>query len=112
QPRQACLDVESCLRLQVREVPVTVGEASEKLGVELEPGVRVDRIETVLLINRLPADDRPAAGTLLEKVVKAAGAYDVDEHPRRRPRVVRSSSSTAQSRALRRRRTSPRRESG
>src|SRR5690606_40883792 len=38
QPRQACLDAESCLRLQVREVPVTVGGASEKHGVELEPG--------------------------------------------------------------------------
>src|SRR3989338_1481340 len=47
--------------------------------VEGEHGGWIDWIESVLLINRLPADDRPAALPLLEKIIETSHAHDVDE---------------------------------
>src|SRR5215472_18431085 len=48
--------------------------------VELEPGTGLHRVEPVLLVDRLAADDRPPAVPPLHEVVEAAQAPDVDGH--------------------------------
>jgi hypothetical protein len=87
EPRHVALDVESDLGLDVAEVAVSDGELGQQIAVQLEPGGRVDRVEPVLLVDRLAQDDPPAAGAVsgtliavhapLEEVVEAAGADHV-----------------------------------
>ena len=66
----------------------------------------IDRIDAVLLVDRLAQHEAPAAVAPLEEIVEAAGADDVAEHAVDRRRAARSSSWSARSRGRRRRRSS------
>src|SRR5580700_2854619 len=68
------------LDLQVGQVAVTLGEAGQHVGIQGERRGRVDRVQAVLLVDRLAQHDRPAAVALLEEVVEPAGAGDVADH--------------------------------
>ena len=66
--------------LDVGEVAVARGQARQAAVVEREPRGRIDRIDAVLLVDRLAQHDAPAAVAPLEEVVEAAGADHVAEH--------------------------------
>jgi hypothetical protein len=53
--------------LQVAEVSVALGKSCEKLALKRELRAGLDRVEAVLLVDRLPAHDRPALRALLEE---------------------------------------------
>jgi hypothetical protein len=74
------LDGEAELGLQVGQVAVTVGEPLQHAGVQRERRRRVDRVDAVLLVDRLPEHDRPPAVAAGEEVVEPAGAGDVAQH--------------------------------
>src|SRR5436190_15670042 len=61
-------------------MPVTLREPAEQLRVQPKRCCRIDRIHAVFFINRLPQGQSPSSGTLLEEIVKTAGADDVAEH--------------------------------
>src|SRR4051794_17151678 len=79
-PRKSELHIEPRLRLQVAEVPVALRKSCEQLAIERELRARLDGIEAVLLVDRLPANDRPALRSLLEEVVEPPRADRVDLH--------------------------------
>ena len=60
---------------------VAHGVALERGAVELQARRRVDGADPVLLVDRLPEDEAPAAVAALEEVVEAAGADDVALDP-------------------------------
>ena len=59
---------------------IALGETSQLLTVERELRGGVHRIESILLVDRLPPHDAPATGPFLEEVVEAPRARDVDQH--------------------------------
>src|SRR5437016_4460276 len=59
---------------------VSFGKSGQHRGVERHASRRADWIEPILFIHRLPPYDGPAAGALLEEIVEAADARDVDRH--------------------------------
>lgn len=63
--------------LKVPEVPVPVGEGSELRLVKLDRGGRIDHVEPVPFVDRLPPHDSPAPVAQLKEVVEPAGAGDV-----------------------------------
>src|SRR5919204_3947266 len=76
--RQSASHREAALCLQIRQVAIAFGKLFEECGVERQAHRRVDRIEPVDLVDRLSSHDRPAPAALLEKIVEAADACDVD----------------------------------
>jgi len=68
------------VRLQISQVTVSLGETREKVLVQFKPGRRIDRVETILFIDRLPQHHSPFAVTLLKEVEEAAGANYVHLH--------------------------------
>ena len=78
EPWHVSLDVVADPRLQVREMAVALGELAEQLAVELQSCARIDGSHPVLLVDRLAQHEAPAAVSLLEEVVEAAGAHNVD----------------------------------
>ena len=81
------------LDLQVGQVAVALGKAGQHVGIQGERRGRVDRVQAVLLVDRLAQHDRPAAvplcwlggdeppnPPLFEEVVEPAGAGHVAEH--------------------------------
>src|SRR5438034_1369467 len=66
------------LRLQIGEMPVAFRKAREKLWVERDPGVRIDRVDAVLLVDHRALCDPPRAIALLHPVEEAATAHRID----------------------------------
>src|SRR5713226_10075861 len=58
--------------LEVGEVPVTLGKLRQQVPVQLQLDGRVDRVETVLFVDRLAQHQAPAVVALLEEVVESA----------------------------------------
>ena len=76
----ARLKLDADALLDVGEVPVALRQLGQLGLIEREPCLRVDRIDAVLLVDRLAQRQPPAAGALLEEIVEAAGADDVAHH--------------------------------
>src|SRR5689334_10273421 len=58
---------------------VALGKCGEQGSVELQRRRRIDGIEAIFFVNRLPSNDGPLAVTLLEEVIEAAPTDDVDD---------------------------------
>src|SRR5260370_39602716 len=63
--------------LEVGEVPVALGKLRQQVPVQLQLCGRVDRVETVLFVDRLAQHQAPAVVALLEEVVESARADHV-----------------------------------
>src|SRR5215218_8100285 len=61
QTRHVALDVVADALLEIGEVAVALGVAGEDLRVEVGGLRRIDRVETILLVDRLANDDPPPA---------------------------------------------------
>src|SRR5215831_8522108 len=59
---------------------VALGKGREQGSVELQYGRGVDGVETIFFINRLPSNDGPLTVALLEEVIEATPAGDIDHH--------------------------------
>src|SRR5216684_1421814 len=77
EPGHVLLHLVADAGLQIGEVTVALGELGQELGVEGELGGGIDRIEPVLLIDRLAQHDTPAPVPLLEEIIEPAGADHV-----------------------------------
>src|SRR4051812_47579805 len=53
-------------RLQIGEMAIASREARQQIGIERELRRRIERIEPILLVDRLAQHEPPAAGALLE----------------------------------------------
>ena len=60
-------------------------KAREELGVELRGRARIDRVEPVLLVDRLAQHQAPAALALFQEIVEPPGAHHVAGHALDRP---------------------------
>src|SRR5262245_9375982 len=65
------------LLLDIGEMAVALRKRREFRRIELERGRRIDRVEPVLLVDRLAHDHAPAPGALFDEVVEPTGAHDV-----------------------------------
>src|SRR5262245_30496622 len=75
------LHLEAVLGLQIGEVTVPLGKFRQQLGVEFWRLQRVDRIEAILLVDRLAQYQTPATVALLEEIVEAADTGEVAHDP-------------------------------
>src|SRR6266567_6258049 len=79
QARHVALDLVADQFLHVGKVAVALRQRGERLLVEAEGCCGIDRIDPVLLVDRLAADDAPLALPLLQEIVEPPGADDVAE---------------------------------
>ena len=63
--------------LCVCEMTIADRKSVELFGVQFQFDRRIDRIEPILFINRLPQDNAPDARTLFQKIVEASGTNDI-----------------------------------
>src|SRR5712691_637356 len=76
--RKVRIHAGAVLRLQIGEMPVAFRKARQKLRVERDPGIRIDRVDAVLLVDHRAPRDPPDAVALLHPVEEAAAAHRVD----------------------------------
>src|SRR6266852_1872471 len=76
--RKVRIHAGAVLRLQIREMPVTVRKARQKLRVERDLRIRIDRVDAVLLVDHRSPCDPPDAYTLFHPVEESAAAHRVD----------------------------------
>src|SRR6266511_4207345 len=77
QRRHVALDSKADPGLDVCEVAVALGKLAEELRVQAQRRAGVDRIESVLFVDRLPQNDRPDVAALCEEIVEPSGADNV-----------------------------------
>src|SRR5258706_6923958 len=66
--------------LHVCEVAVAFGKASQQSRIELQLCAWRDRVDSILLIDRLPQHDAPTPAPPFQKIVEAAGANNVTDY--------------------------------
>src|SRR5579883_751423 len=65
--------------LEIGKVPVAFGKLFQQITVQLKPCGRVDRIETILFVDRLAQHQPPTPVALLQEVVESPGAHHIAE---------------------------------
>ena len=80
QPRHVRLHLVADVALQVGQVAITFWETLQQFLIERQQLPGIHRIHAILLVNRLPQHDTPAAIALLEEIVEATRADHIARH--------------------------------
>src|SRR6266852_504027 len=76
--RKVRIHTGAVLRLQIGEMAVAFRKARQKLRVERDLRIRIDRVDAVLLVDHRALEKAPDAVALLHPVEEAAAAHRVD----------------------------------
>src|SRR6266404_2568104 len=80
QLRHVALDGVADLRLDVSEMAIALGKLGQFRLINDKSRGWIDRVDAILLINRLAQHNAPASFTFFDEVVEASGADHVAQH--------------------------------
>src|SRR5580698_707053 len=66
--------------LQISKMPIALRELLQQFRIERELRGRINRVEPILLVNRLAQHHSPSSGATLDEIVESAGTYHIAKH--------------------------------